>query len=409
MKIGVLGHKFIEWEGGIDFLRNICESLAAADDPVELQILIPTRGPRVAVNALELRLYRIAKRLRGHSAPPPRLPELYDLSAPIANTGARIQLHEIDSGSAAIRRAFRQLQLDILLPSFETLQFGSEIPWLGYLYDMQHKYLPHFFSAPELAQRDSAMECMLRDAKAVIVNSRSVASDVRTYFPAASAQVVALPFSAAPQPAWFELETDVVRAKYSVGSSYFTICNQFWKHKDHGTAFKAFATLARAHPEIQLVCTGDTSDYRDPHHFPRLQQLLRERGIEDRVIILGRIPKPDQIALLRGSVALIQPTMFEGGPGGGAVYDAVALGVPCIVSDIPVNLEIDEPGVRYFKSQDSTSLVEAIASSYAEFDALVPPHPAELLARGHKRRNRCGNVLVQAAMSVIDGQQPPRN
>jgi glycosyltransferase involved in cell wall biosynthesis len=402
MKIGVLGHRFIEWDGGIDFLRTICESLAAADHPVELHVLIPTRGPRVAVHGLNLRLRRIAKRLLGRPAAPPHAPKLHDLSGPIADAGTTIRIHEIDLGSAAIRRAFRQLQLDILLPSFDTLTFGAEIPWLGYVYDMQHKYLPHFFSSSELAQRDLAMGRMLREARAVIVNSRSVATDIRTHFPAASAQVVVLPFSAAPLPSWFDLDLDVVRAKYSVGANYFIICNQFWKHKDHGTAFKAFAALASIHPELQLVCTGATSDYRDPQHFPRLQELISELGIEDRVTILGRIKKPDQIALVRGSVALIQPTMFEGGPGGGAVYDAVALGVPCIVSDIPINLEIDEPGVRFFKSQDPASLREAMSLSYAEFGTRVPPPAAELLARGRTRREMCGNVLVQGAMMVME-------
>jgi glycosyltransferase involved in cell wall biosynthesis len=402
MKIGVLGHGFIEWDGGIDFLRTVCESLAAADHPVELHVLIPTRGPRVVVHGLNLRLRRIAKRLLGQAAAPRHAPNLHDLSGPIADAGPTIRIHEIDLGSAAMRRAFRQLQLDILLPSFDTLTFGVEIPWLGYLCDMQHKYLPHFFSPSELAQRDLAFGRMLREARAVIVNSRTVATDIRTHFPAASAQVVALPFSAAPLPAWFELDPDVVRAKYSVGPNYFIICNQFWKHKDHGTAFKAFAALARIHPELQLVCTGATSDYRDPHHFARLQQLLSELGIEDRVTILGCIPKPDQIALVRGSVALIQPTMFEGGPGGGAVYDAVALGVPCVVSDVPVNLEIDEAGVRFFKSRDPASLREVMSLSYAEFDTLVPPPAAELLARGRARRKVCGNVLVQGAMMVME-------
>jgi glycosyltransferase involved in cell wall biosynthesis len=402
MKVGVLGQTLIGWDGGIDFVRTICGSLAAADHPVELHLLIPTRGPRLAVHRLNLRLRRIAKRLQGRATSPVPAPDLDNLRGLLTDAGTTIRLHEIDTGSAAIRRAFRKLQLDILLPSFDTLAVGADIPWLGYLTDMQHKHLPQFFSPLTLAQRDVAIGRMLREAKAVIVNSRSVIADVRTYFPAASAEIVALPFSAAPQPAWFELNPDVARAKYSVGTTYFIICNQFWKHKDHGTAFNAFAALARIHPELRLVCTGSTSDYRDPHYFSGLQRLLSELGIEDRVVILGHIPKADQIALMRGSVALIQPTMFEGGPGGGAVYDAVALGVPCIVSDIPVNLEIDEPDVHFFKSQDWASLCEVMSQIYGDFDTRVSPAAADLLAKGRERRNACGNVLIQASLMVIE-------
>ena len=156
MKIGILGHRFIEWGGGIDFLRAICESLAAADHPIELHVLIPARGPRGVIHGLSRRLRLVAKRLLGQVAPAPAdAAELYDLSGPIAAAGRTIRVHEIDSGSAAIRNAFRQLELDILLPSFDVLTYGAEIPWLGYLYDMQHKYLPNFFSPRELKRRDS--------------------------------------------------------------------------------------------------------------------------------------------------------------------------------------------------------------------------------------------------------------
>ncbi len=105
---------------------------------------------------------------------------------------------------------------------------------------------------------------------------------------------------------------------------------------------------------------------------------------------------------MRGSVALIQPTMFEGGPGGGAVYDAVAMGVPCVVSDIPVNLEIDEPDVHFFNSRDSASLRQVMSQIYAEFNTRVPPTPADLLAKGRERRRACGDVLLEASLKVID-------
>ena len=62
---------------------------------------------------------------------------------------------------------------------------------------------------------------------------------------------------------------------------------------------------------------------------------------EHRIRILGLIPKYDQIQIMRGAVAVIQPTLFEGGPGGGAVYDAVSIGTPVILSDIPVNREVE--------------------------------------------------------------------
>ena len=93
-------------------------------------------------------------------------------------------------------------------------------------------------------------------------------------------------------------------------------------------------------------------DYRFPEHINNLQREIDELGIADQVHFLGHIPKADQIAIMKGSLAVLQPTLFEGGPGGGSVYDAVSLGVPALLSDIPVNREIEnEKNLLYFEAR----------------------------------------------------------
>ena len=66
---------------------------------------------------------------------------------------------------------------------------------------------------------------------------------------------------------------------------------------------------------------------------------------------------------MKQAVALIQPTLFEGSPGGLSVYDALALGVRAIVSDIPVNLEIQEPTVTFFKAANAEDLADMMVQS----------------------------------------------
>jgi glycosyltransferase involved in cell wall biosynthesis len=122
---------------------------------------------------------------------------------------------------------------------------------------------------------------------------------------------------------------------------------------------------------------------------------LEKTGLKDRVKILGLIPKRDQIELLKHCCALIQPTLFEGGPGGGAVYDAFSLGVPALVSDIPVNRELPaDESVRFFPAGDAAALAarmtEQLAKSPPQFER------AELLATGRQRRLAAGEVLWSA-------------
>ena len=289
-----------------------------------------------------------------------------------------------------------------MLPSVQPFGANVAVPWLGYIADFQHSHLPQFFSAAEIAARNANFSDMLQRALGVIVNARSVAQDIERFLPGRSARVTALPFSAAPDPAWFALGEPPL-ARYGIEGPYFIISNQFWQHKDHLTAYCAFARVLRQHPGLTLVCTGETSDFRNPGHFAMLCRAARELGIEARLRVLGLIPKRDQIGLLRGALAVVQPTLFEGGPGGGSVFDAVALGVPAIVSDVPVNLEIDEPLVTFFKASDVAALTCAMCERAAA-GAAARPEQAELVAAGRKRRQACGLVLLEAVARLRAGR-----
>jgi glycosyltransferase involved in cell wall biosynthesis len=394
MRVGILGHDFIDWGGGIDFLRMVASSLHHSGEAVELHALVPTRGPKVTTMRALRSTYRTAKVVIGRAGiVPPRL-DVRHLSDLANSAEQSVGMHEIDIGTSAIAKAARKLALDALIPAFAPLPSDFPTPWVGYLYDFQHRYFPQHFTPAECAQRDSQFSAMLASARAVIVNARTVAEDIVRFHPEAQARVFALPFSAAPQSTWLRTGESPA-SKYGIEKPYFIICNQFWKHKDHGTAFAAFARIATMHPDVDLVCTGATDDYRDAEHFPALRRALARDEISHRVHILGMVPKADQIALVKGSIALIQPTLFEGGPGGGAVYDAVSLGVRCVVSDIAVNRELSEPGISFFSASDASGLAALLGTAIAQ--PCAANRDAEALRElGQVRRAACGRQLLAA-------------
>jgi glycosyltransferase involved in cell wall biosynthesis len=97
---------------------------------------------------------------------------------------------------------------------------------------------------------------------------------------------------------------------------------------------------------------------------------------------------------MKNACAVIQPTRFEGGPGGGAVYDAVSLDVPAIVSDIPVNREVDTAAIEFFPAGDAVALAGKMKTR------LLTPHSrafsGDLIFMGQRRRAACGAMLWQA-------------
>lgn len=391
MKIGILGHGFIEWGGGIDFLRGIAESLIAVDSSVELFFLFPVAGPRYEAHKKLRRIKSFVYKNLGMPYSENKHAKWQYLDDLVTSIGGKSRACRIDTGMRALRHATKKYQLDVLLPSISPLK-GQTAPWVGYLYDYQHAYYPEFFSPEEVITRNARFKDMLASANHVIVNAQAVADDIKRFNPGSSAIISALPFFAAPNPRWFDSSPAYSR-KISIKSPYFIISNQFWQHKDHITAWHAFALMLVHRPEVELVCTGETHDYRNPSHFSNLMMLATELGISHRIHILGLIPKNEQINLVRSAVAMVQPSLFEGGPGGGAVFDAVSLGVPCIVSDIQVNLELKESCVTFFKARDPASLVEKMLLVLNQQHLRTPPLPEELIAMGVYRRRQCGLTL----------------
>jgi glycosyltransferase involved in cell wall biosynthesis len=395
LRVGLIGQGFVDWGGGLDFLRMVAACLHAAGQPLELHFLLPDRGPRALAWQQARRLQAQWARWRGRSAAPAFAPDAAMVTESMADCGGPLTLHRIDRDAAALARAGRRLGLDVLLPALRPLPHDWPLPWVGYVYDFQHHQLPHLFSTAEHQQRDREFAHMLDRARVVIANARAVAADARAFRPQSRAHIVALPFSAAPVPAWLDTDVAAAQQRHGIGGPYFIVCNQFWVHKDHRTAFAAFAEVAASQPGLRLVCTGATTDPRHPGLLPELMDLARARGVADRVHVLGLVPKREQIALMRGALAVLQPTLCEGGPGGGAVYDAVSLGVPALVSDIAVNREIEEPEVSFFPVGQAAALAAALHERCRRGPA-EPQAAAVLLERGRQRRARCGLALMEA-------------
>lgn len=396
MKISILSHGFSSWGGGIDFIRLIASSIVLAEKSTSFQhnLLLPKDIPTDRVK----HYFRTLKKLiTSFSASNNSIANIKFNENYLRNTFNDLK-NEICitlSGStlqSQIETA-KKVGTSVILPCLAPIE-NSDIAWVGYLYDFQHRRLPNFFSDAAITKRDLDFQKMLFNAKHVIVNSKSVAEDAKFYFGAFPATLHALPFSPCPQLNWLKDDLEVTK-RYQISKPYFIVSNQFWKHKDHTTAILAFSEFMKYGGDALLIFTGDTKDYRFPEYFDELDSLIHKLNIDAHIKILGHISKIDQINLVKRAIALIQPTLFEGGPGGGAVSDAIALGVPAIVSNIPVNMEIDCGDVTYFEASNPSDLA---VKMLAQLDiAHFPKDIAKLMQQGLERRFLCGETIINIA------------
>lgn len=401
-RIGLLLAGFDGWAGGLDFVRILLNGLLV-EPSAPVPLLIPEPTWRHRARSFPRAAVRMAKAvLNGGIRGEPATGFSPDVVArTFADFGDRVVAVRFPNHRRGLIRALRASNVDVVLPAITSLGRDFPVPWAGYIFDFQHRHLPQFFDPKDRAARDAAFRRMLDDASVVIVNAARVRADAEEQFPGSSRKIIALPFAPSPRPEWLDLDVAAVLRRYDVVGPYLIVCNQFWVHKDHETAIRGFASLLErtSDSQVSLICTGGLHDYRAPGYVDRLRTLMRQLGIEGRVRLLGHIAKSDQIALVRGALAVVQPTLYEGGPGGGAVYDAVALGVPALVSDIPVNREIVGGDCRFFSTGDHEGLAERMEEVLRN-----PPGRASdeaLLAAAHVRLLALHEALQDAAVRTL--------
>lgn len=111
-----------------------------------------------------------------------------------------------------------------------------------------------------------------------------------------------------------------------------TFLGQQYPYKGVDIAIGAFERLVSARPDATLVIAGPPA--------PRTNRLASQSPARDRIRVVGPLALPQKTGLLAASSALVLPSAQESF--GGVVLEAVAMGCPYVVSDLPQLREVHE-------------------------------------------------------------------
>jgi glycosyltransferase involved in cell wall biosynthesis len=124
-------------------------------------------------------------------------------------------------------------------------------------------------------------------------------------------------------------------------------------------------------------------DCRNPGYYNQFFARVHELEVHENVLLLGVLPKMEQFQLLRGSIALIQPSLFEGWHTG--VEEARLAGKTVLLSDIPVHREQDPPNAVYFHPAKPEELADRMITVFDDlacrFDSRREEHARQAYAR----------------------------
>lgn len=256
---------------------------------------------------------------------------------------------------------------------------NQHVPVVRWIPDFQHCVLPEMFTSEEIALRNNKFPEDIRHAAVVQLSSRAMREECRQFYPDALEKVSLLPFVVdIPENIYHEhFRRHGIFQK--IPERYLYLPNQLWKHKNHQIVFRTAAALKdNSGIELPIVCSGNMHDRRNPSLYDEIIQLLNKLDIAGQVHMLGFVDHADVYRLMRQSVAVINPSLYEGWST--TVEEAKSVGKQMLLSDIPTHREQAPPNARYFPPGDSDALA-ALLFEVWETGCSGPDADLEVMAR----------------------------
>lgn len=174
-------------------------------------------------------------------------------------------------------------------------------------------------------------------------------------------------------------------------ADYLLYFGSAYPHKRLDILLQAWSRLSSRHPELSLVIAGEKDVF-----MKRVMDEVARLNLP-RVHFPGRLSDAELAALLSGAAAHVHPSSFEGFalPS----LEALSLGCPTVVADIPVFIELlPKDGVFFFKNGDADDMIRTIEMVLKDREA------GRALARrgGEEARRRYDwNVVAERTLAAI--------
>jgi len=229
-----------------------------------------------------------------------------------------------------IRRRFAELDalhfpLTVMIPRLSTPPSATTV------LDMQHEFLPRFFSRAELAYRRAVYGWSVRRSRLVVTISQHAAEAIVDRLAVPAARV---------RPIHLGIDHAVFHPGEEPRREFLLYPARGWPHKNHGRLFEAYGELRRRHPDLELVLTS----YDGP----------TPTGVRS----LGHISREELVRLYQTASALVFPSLYEGF--GQPPLEAMASGCPVACSSAASLPEVCGDAARLFDPTSAEDIVAAV-------------------------------------------------
>ena len=230
--------------------------------------------------------------------------------------------------------------------------FTKSIVWIP---DFQYLYFLNFFSLKYKFLKKINTILIKKHAYKVLLSSNSTKKDFKKICNIQNNKILVNKFVFNVPKLKYLRKKSYLKSKYSLKDNFFYLPNQYWYHKNHKVVINALNYLKnKKKTNVFIYSSGSKNDYRFPHNFKSLMELVKKYNLDKNYFYLGIVPYIDVMSLIFHSTAVINPSLFEGWSS--TVEQAKAYKKKIILSNIRVHKEQKPRFAYYFRPENFIDL-----------------------------------------------------
>ena len=231
---------------------------------------------------------------------------------------------------------------------------NSKIPSIKWFPDFQELKFPENFSFKQKIARKLDIFLASIHSTKILISSKSVQRDLKKINKKAYLNSLVLYHTTNIDKNIKLAKLKDLKKKYKIKKIFFYLPNHYWKHKNHIVVFQAIKELKKKVKNITVVTSGNSNDYRFPDHYSNLEIFIKKEKLNKNILYLGIIPIKDVYSLIKRSLAVINPSFYEGW--GNTLEHAINLKKIAIISNIDVHRERFASNKLLFNPKDHIKL-----------------------------------------------------
>jgi hypothetical protein len=257
-------------------------------------------------------------------------------------------------------------KIDIITHSNIATGKNSSVKSIVWIPDFQYLHFPKYFSFKYRLFRYFNLILYKKHSTIILLSSKDAYKDLKKIIKINSNKIKIHNFSFFVPPKEKLLKINLLKKKYNIPKQYFFLPNQYWVHKNHEVVIKALSILIKKKKNLNIISTGNNFDYRNPNHFNNILNLIKKYKLKKYYYYLGIVSYIDVMALMKNSIAVINPSLFEGWSS--TIEQAKSYGKKIVLSNINVHLEQNPSDAEYFDPTNANQLSKILLNIYKKKD-----------------------------------------